>query len=247
MIPIKSALELEAMRKAGALLARIADKIRTTIAIGKSTEEIDAFAEALILKEGALPAFKGYHGFPASVCTSINEEVVHGIPSQRQLKDGDILKLDIGINVNGFYSDCAFTVLLGNVSGRQRRLVDATKKALDIGLAQAWPNNHLYDISSAIQKVVEAQGFSVVRDFVGHGIGRLMHEAPEVPNFGQPHTGPILKEGMVLAIEPMVNMGTWEVVIADNKWTARAKDNLASAHFEHTVAVTANGPEILTR
>lgn len=247
MIPIKSALELEAMRKAGNLLARIADKIRATIAIGKSTAEIDAIAEVLIMEEGALPAFKGYHGFPASVCTSINEEVVHGIPSGRQLKDGDILKLDIGINVNGFFSDCAFTVVLGATRGKYRRLIDATKKALEIGLAQAWPNNRLYDISSAIQKFVEAQGFSVVRDFVGHGIGRSMHEAPEIPNFGQPHTGPILKEGMVLAIEPMVNAGTWEVVIADNNWTARTKDNQASAHFEHTVAVTSKGPEILTK
>lgn len=248
MIFIKSAQELEAMRSSGALLARIADRIRGKIAAGISTEEIDRIAEGLILKAGAIPAFKGYGGFPANICTSINEEVVHGIPSKdRCLKNGDLLKLDIGINLNGYFADCAFTVALGKVSASALRLLEATKKALEIGIAQARPNNRLTDISWAIQGYIEAQGFSVVRDFVGHGIGRNMHEAPEIPNFGQPHNGPLLKEGMVLAIEPMVNRGTWEVRILENGWTAVTKDNLESAHFEHTVAITAEGPEILTK
>lgn len=247
MIPVKSAYEIEAMRRAGALLARIADRIRAKIAPGITTNEIDSFAEGLIIKEGALPAFKGYRGFPASTCISLNEEVVHGIPSARRLKEGDLLKLDIGISLEGYFSDYAFTVALGNVSGRIRRLIEATKKALDLGVAQARSNNYLLDISWAIQSYIESQGFSVVRDFVGHGIGRSMHEAPEIPNFGRPHSGPILKEGMVLAIEPMVNMGGWEVSISENGWTALTKDKQPSAHFEHTVAITKDGPEILTR
>lgn len=247
MIFIKSASEIEAMRKAGRVLARIVDKLRSKIAIGISTEEIDCLAEELILEENALSAFKGYRGFPKSICASINEEVVHGIPSGRRLRDGDLFKLDIGINLNGYFSDCAITVAVGSVNGRTRRLVEATRKALGLGIAQARVDNHLMDISRAIQSHAESQGFSVVRDFVGHGIGRDMHEAPEIPNFGQPHTGALLKEGMILAIEPMVNMGGWEVRLSDNGWTAVTKDNLPSAHFEHTVAVTAGGPLILTK
>ncbi len=248
MIFIKSASELEAMRASGALLARIADKIRPKIAVGISTGEIDKFAEELIFEAGALPAFKGYGGFPANICASLNDEVVHGIPSkERRLKSGDLLKLDIGINLNGYFSDCAFTAVIGSVDKGIRRLMDATKKALELGIAAARPDNHLSDISWAIQNYVQQQGFSVVRDFVGHGIGRQMHEVPEVPNFGPPHQGPLLKSGMVLAIEPMVNMGTAEVIIAENGWTALTKDHLASAHYEHTVAITDSGPEILTR
>lgn len=248
MIFIKSAAELEAMRLSGALLARIADKIRARLAVGISTEEIDKIAEGLILQAGAVPAFKGYGGFPANICASINEEVVHGIPSKdRRLKDGDLLKIDIGISLNGYFSDCAFTIALGRVAAGPRRLLEVTKKALEAGIAAAVPDSHLSDISWAIQSYVEAQGFSVVRDFVGHGIGRSMHEAPEVPNFGEPRQGPLLKEGMVLAIEPMVNRGTWEVRILENGWTAVTRDNLESAHFEHTVAITPKGPEILTK
>lgn len=248
MIFIKSAAELEAMRSSGALLARIADKIRGKIVIGISTEEIDKIAEGLILQAGAVPAFKGYGGFPANICASINEEVVHGIPSKdRRLKDGDLLKIDIGISLNGYFSDCAFTIALGRVDASRRKLLEATKKALETGIAAAVVNSRLTDISWAIQSYVEAQGFSVVRDFVGHGIGRSMHEAPEVPNFGNPGQGPLLKEGMVLAIEPMVNRGTWEVRILENGWTAVTKDKLESAHFEHTVAITSSGPEILTK
>lgn len=247
MIPIKSASDLAAMRRAGSLLVRITDKLRGFIKAGISTLEIDRIAEELILKEGARPAFKGYLGFPASVCACLNEEVVHGIPSQRQVKEGDILKLDIGINLNGYFSDYAFTLAIGNIEGRVKKLLEATKRALDLGVAQAFPHRHLSDISWAIQSYIEAQGFSVVRDFVGHGIGLKMHEPPEIPNFGRPGKGAILKEGMVLAIEPMVNMGGWEVKISDNGWTALTKDRLQSAHFEHTVAVTKDGPEILTK
>jgi len=247
MIPLKSASELAAMRQAGSLLVRITDKLRGFIKAGISTLEIDRIAEELIRKEGARPAFKGYLGFPASVCACLNEEVVHGIPSERQIKDGDILKLDIGINLNGYFSDYAFTLAMGNIEGRVKKLLEATKKALDLGVAQARPERHLSDISWAIQSYIEAQGFSVVRDFVGHGIGSKMHEPPEIPNFGRPHSGPVLKEGMCLAIEPMVNMGGWEGRIAENGWTAITKDQLQSAHFEHTVAVTKDGPEILTK
>ena len=247
MIPLKSASELAAMRQAGSLLVRITDKLRGFIKAGISTLEIDRIAEELIRKEGARPAFKGYLGFPASVCACLNEEVVHGIPSERQIKDGDILKLDIGINLNGYFSDYAFTLAMGNIEGRVKKLLEATKKALDLGVAQARPERHLSDISWAIQSYIEAQGFSVVRDFVGHGIGSKMHEPPEIPNFGRPHGGPVLKEGMCLAIEPMVKMGGWEVRIAENGWTAITKDQLQSAHFEHTVAVTKDGPEILTK
>lgn len=247
MIPIKSASDLAAMRQAGSLLVRITDKLRGFIKAGISTLEIDRIAEELILKEGARPAFKGYLGFPASVCACLNEEVVHGIPSERQVKEGDILKLDIGINLNGYFSDYAFTLAIGNIEGRVKKLLEATKRALDLGVAQAFPQRHLSDISWAIQSYIEAQGFSVVRDFVGHGIGLKMHEPPEIPNFGRPGKGAVLKEGMVLAIEPMVNMGGWEVKISDNGWTALTKDRLQSAHFEHTVAVTKDGPEILTK
>lgn len=247
MALVKSPLEVEGMRQAGEVLARIADKVRSKITAGISTEEIDRIAERLIFEYGAKPAFKGYRGFPAAVCASINEEVVHGIPSDRCLKEGDLFKLDIGISLNGYFSDYAFTVAIGNISGRRSRLLEATKKALELGIAQAKPLNRLYDISWAVQSYIESQGFSVVRDFVGHGIGLSMHEEPEVPNFGSAHTGPILNEGMVLAIEPMVNFGSWEIKIAENGWTAITKDNLESAHFEHTVLITKDGPEVLTK
>lgn len=247
MIPIKSLDEIEAMRSSGRLLSRIADRIRSKITLGLSTREIDSFAEDAILKEGAIPAFKGYMGFPASICASLNEEVVHGIPSERRLEDGDILKLDIGINLNGYFSDYAFTVAIGLISNKAKRLLAAAKRALELGIAQAKPDNHLFNISRAIQNYVEAQGFSVVRDFVGHGIGRKMHEPPEIPNFGRAESGPVLKAGMVLAIEPMVNMGGWQIEIKENGWTAITRDRLESAHFEHTVAVTDSGPEVLTK
>jgi methionyl aminopeptidase len=235
------------MRKAGRLLAEIVDKIRKNTKPGITTAQLNDFAEDLILKSGAQPAFKGYRGFPSASCISVNEEIVHGIPSKRILKDKDIVSVDLGIKLDGYFADVAFTLALGNVNGRLKKLVDVTKKALDIGISKASAGNRLSDISYSIQTFVESNGFSVVRDFVGHGIGKDLHEDPEIPNFGQPNSGPELKPGMVLAIEPMVNMGTYESEILPDGWTAITKDRLPSAHFEHTVAVTENGPQILTK
>lgn len=228
------------------MLARIVSELKSQTRAGICTRDIDRIAEELISKNGAIAAFKGYRGFPANVCVSVNEEIVHGIPDDRQITEGDIVSVDIGINLDGFFSDAAFTVSIGRVSALKEKLIAVTKKALDLGIAQARVNNHLGDISAAIQRLAEAQGFSVVRDFVGHGIGRNIHEDPEVPNFGKAHEGLRLKEGMVLAIEPMVNAGTWQVEIMENGWTAITKDGEPSAHFEHCVAILTDGPEILT-
>lgn len=246
MIPLKSERDLEMMRRSGKILTKIMQKLRGFIRIGISTYEIDRLAEELVRKENAMPAFKGYKGFPANICTSVNEEIVHGIPSERKLKEGDIISLDLGINYEGYFSDVAVTLAVGRINSRLKQLVDTTRKALSEGIKQARVGSHLSDISYAIQNYVEKQGFSVVRQFVGHGIGYNLHEEPEIPNFGLPHQGPILKSGMVFAIEPMVNMGTWESRIIDNGWTAVTRDGLASAHFEHTVAITDRGPRILT-
>jgi methionyl aminopeptidase len=246
MIPVKSDKDLEMLRTAGKILARIMQRLKEFVKESVSTQEIDRFAEMLISKEGAVSAFKGYKGFPANICLSVNEEVVHGIPSDRKLKKGDLLSMDVGINYSGYFSDVASTIPIGSVGAREKKLLDVTRKSLMEGIRQARINNHLSDISHAIQSFVERYGFSVVREFVGHGIGLSLHEEPQIPNFGLAHQGPVLKRGMVLAIEPMVNMGTWEVKICDNGWTAVTKDGLASAHFEHTIAVTEDGPEILT-
>ena len=246
MIPLKSEKDLKMLKDAGKILARIMQRLRDFIKVGVSTVEIDQLTEELIRKAGVIPAFKGYKGFPANICTSINEEIVHGIPSKRKLKEGDIISLDLGINYEGYFSDVAITIMVGEVNSRAKKLIEVTKNALFEGIKQAYAENYLSDISYAIQSYVEKYGFSVVRQFVGHGIGRSLHEEPEIPNFGPPHHGPIIKSGMVFAIEPMVNMGTWESKILDNGWTAVTKDGLLSAHFEHTIAVTKNGPEILT-
>lgn len=246
MILLKSNQELEMMRQAGKILARIMAKVEDFVRIGILTQDINDFAEELMHKEKVAPAFKGHRGFPASVCTSVNEEIVHGIPGKRKLNEGDIVSIDIGINYQGFFSDAAVTLPLGMVDAQHRRLIDVTMQGLAEGIKQAEVNNHLSDISSAIQNYVEGNGFSVVRHFVGHGIGKSLHEDPEVPNFGSPHCGAVLKNGMVLAIEPMVNMGTWESEILENGWTAVTKDGLSSAHFEHTVAITTSGSQILT-
>ncbi len=222
-------------------------KIESFIRPGITTAEIDRLAEDLILKESAQPAFKGYRGFPASLCISINEEIVHGIPQQeRRLQGGDIVSIDLGIKYEGYFSDAAITVGVGKINADKKKLIEVAKKALSEGIGQARVNNNLSDISYRIQSCVEKNGFAVVRQFVGHGIGYKLHEEPEIPNFGRPHQGPALKSGMVLAIEPMVNMGTWESEILDNGWTAVTKDRLPSAHFEHTVAITDKGPQILT-
>lgn len=246
MIPLKSKQDLEMMRKSGKILASIIKKIQDFIRPGILTLEIERLTEELVWGENVIPAFKGYKGFPASICTSVNEEIVHGIPGQRSLKEGDIISLDLGINCKGYFTDVAVTLPVGSVDTRIKKLIEVTKNALFEGIKQTRLNSHLSDISYTIQNYVEKYGFSVVRQFVGHGIGSALHEEPEIPNFGRPHQGPQLKSGMVLAIEPMVNMGTWESKILDNGWTAVTLDGLASAHFEHTVAVTENGPEILT-
>jgi methionyl aminopeptidase len=246
MIPVKSESDLESLRASGKILARIMQRLKEFVRVGVTTEEIDSLASELIGKEGALSAFKGYKGFPANVCLSVNEEVVHGIPSERKLVNGDLLSMDVGINYSGYFSDAATTIPIGSVGAREKKLIEVSRKSLMEGIRQAKVDNHLSDISHAIQTFVERNGFSVVREFVGHGIGRSLHEEPQIPNFGQAHQGPLLKKGMVLAIEPMVNLGSWEVRICDNGWTAVTKDGLSSAHFEHTVAITEDGPEILT-
>lgn len=247
MIPLKSEKDLEMMRQSGAILAEVMKKIESKIKPGVTTEELDYLACELILGRNALPAFKGYKGFPASLCASVNEEIVHGIPDERVLKEGDIISLDLGVNYQGFFADAAITVGVGKIDSKARKLIDVTKAALLEGLKFAKADNRISDISNAIQKYVEKNGFSVVRDFVGHGIGRNLHEDPEIPNFGLPNRGEIIRPGMAFAIEPMVNMGSWECEVLDNGWTAVTKDNLPSAHFEYTVAITEKGTEILTK
>ena len=246
MIPIKSEEDLKMLKKSGKILSKIMHRLKKFIRAGVSTIEIDRLAEKLIKDENVISAFKDYNGFPANICTSVNEEVVHGIPAQKILKDGDIISLDAGINYKGYISDVAITLPVGRIDPKSQKLIEVTRNALSEGIKQARVNNHLSDISYAIQTYVEKQGFSVVRQFVGHGIGYALHEDPQIPNFGLPHQGEVLKKGMVLAIEPMVNMGTWECKILDNGWTAVTKDGFPSAHFEHTVAITEAGPEILT-
>ncbi len=247
MIVLKSAREIEIMRQGGQILADLVEQLRGSVKSGMSTLEIDEAVEAFITRRGAQTAFKGYRGFPASVCVSINEEIVHGIPSaQRRLKEGDIVGLDLGCIVEGYYADCAFTMAIGEISPPVERLLDVTRQSLELAVAQCRPGRRLSDVSHAVQQHVEAHGLGVVRAFVGHGIGRALHEEPQVPNFGEPGRGPQLKPGMVLAIEPMVTMGGWDVRILDDGWTAVTADGSLAAHFEHTVAVTEQGPSVLT-
>lgn len=228
-------------------MAKIMQQIKEYISVGVSTLEIDRLAEDLIKEQDARAAFKGYRGFPATICTSINEQVVHGIPNLRKLKDGDIISLDLGLNYQNYFSDIAVTLPVGKISPEARKLIETTKNALQEGIKQARVDNHLSDISYAVQSYVEKNGFSVVRQFVGHGIGLDLHEEPELPNFGRRREGVLLKKGMVLAIEPMVNEGNWECEVLDDGWTAVTKDGSLSAHFEHTVAITDKGAEILTQ
>jgi len=246
VIPIKSEKDLQILKRSGRILAAVMRKVEKIVRPGITTLDIDCLSEELILKEKAIPAFKGYKGFPATACVSVNEEIVHGIPEPRVILEGDIVSIDLGVNYQGYFSDMALTLAVGKVDENKKRLIEVTKKALGIGIKQAVAGNYLGDISHSIQSFVEESGFSVVRQFVGHGIGVSLHEEPEIPNFGPAHLGPLLKSGMVLAIEPMVNIGSWECFIAKNGWTAITKDGLASAHFEHTVAITDKGPVILT-
>jgi methionyl aminopeptidase len=247
VIELKSAREIGLMRRGGHLLADVVARLRETVKPGLSTLEIDEDVEAFIRSRGALPAFKGYRGFPATVCISINEEVVHGIPSaHRRIKEGDIVGLDLGCIVEGYYADCAFTLAIGDVPPKVQQLLDVTRDSLDVAIAECRAGRRLSDVSHAVQAHVERHGFSVVRAFVGHGIGRALHEDPQIPNFGDPGRGPQLRPGMVLAIEPMVTMGSWEVKVLDDGWTAVTRDGSLAAHFEHTIAVTDDEPEVLT-
>jgi methionyl aminopeptidase len=246
MIVCKSASELDMMLAANQLVARVLEDLRPLIVPGVSTAEIDREAERLVRKAGAVPAFKGYRGYPATVCASVNDEVVHGIPSSRKLREGNILSLDMGVKLDGFYGDCAITVGIGQIGAEAQRLLDVTQQALELGIAAVKPGGRVSDIGHAVQAYVESQGFSVVREFVGHGIGSHLHEEPQVPNYGPAGRGPRLVEGMVLAIEPMVNMGRAGVKVLKDGWTAVTVDGSLSAHFEHTVAVMAHGPWVLT-
>ena len=246
VIIIRSPREVEQLKRSNAIVGAVFQELRKAVAPGITTKELDQIAEKLILASGAIPAFKGYRGFPSALCVSINEEVVHGIPSQRRLKEGDIVSLDLGTNLNGYFGDAAISIPVGEVDETARRLLDVTEKALSIGIEKAKSGNRLYDISHAIQVWVEGHGFSVVRDFVGHGIGKSLHEEPQVPNFGPPHQGPRLEAGMVLALEPMVNEGGYEVRILSDGWTVVTADGKRSAHFEHTIAIMDGDAQILS-
>ncbi len=235
------------MARAGRIVADILESLKGMIRMGVTTKELDDYADSRIKAQGGTPAFKGYRGYPASICASINEQVVHGIPSQRRLKDGDIISIDLGVYYEGFYGDGALTLPVGPIAKEDAELIRITEEALYRGIGMAAEGNRLFDISDAIQRHVEGHGFSVVRLFVGHGIGRELHEEPQVPNYGSPGQGPRLREGMTLAIEPMVNAGSPEVRILDDGWTAVTADNRKSAHFEHTVVITGSGPRILTK
>ena len=248
MIVLKSAREIGVMRRAGGILSELMDFLAGFVEPGMSTQEIDEAVEAFIRERRALPAFKGYRGFPATVCVSINEEIVHGIPSpHRRLKESDIVGLDLGCIVDGYYADCAFTAAIGEIPPLVQELLDVTRESLELAIVECRPGRRLSDVSHAVQRHVEAHGFSVVRAFVGHGIGRQLHEDPQVPNFGEPGRGPQIRPGMVLAIEPMVTMGSFEVRILEDGWTAVTQDGSLAAHFEHTIAVTEHGPDVLTR
>ena len=248
MIFIRSEKELKYLRTSGQILAKVLQRLRETTInnSGITTQELNKLAESLILKQNAKPAFKGYGGFPYSLCVSINEEVVHGMPGPRQIRPGDIVSLDLGAIWKGYYSDSAITVAVGKIDKEIQRLLKVTKESLYEGIKQAKKGKRVSDISFAVQCYVEKNGFSVVRDLAGHGVGRELHEDPSIPNFGKPHRGPRLEKGMVLAIEPMVNVGSFEVEILKNGWTVVTKDRQFSAHFEHTITVTDNNPEILT-
>jgi len=246
-IQLRSAAELEKMYRAGQVVYEVLNALRPQVKPGLTTMDLEHLAEDIIAKRPGKAAFKGYRGFPATACISINEEVVHGIPSpRRKIREGDIVGLDLGCIVEGYYADCAFTLPIGTVPAKVQKLLDVTRESLDLGIEECQPGRRLSDVSHAVQSHVEANGFAVVRAFVGHGIGRALHEEPQIPNFGDPGRGPVLKPGMVLAIEPMVTMGTWEVRILEDGWTAVTQDGSLAAHFEHTVAITDSGPEVLT-
>lgn len=247
MIILKSQEEIKRIAQSCDIVARTLNAVKAIVKPGITTAEIESFADAYIRAKNAVPAFKGYRGYPASICTSVNNEVIHGIPSDRVLKEGDILGVDLGVYKDGFYGDAAYTFPVGKIRPEVERLLKVTEESLYIGIENAREGNRVSDISYSIQRHVESKGFSVVRAFVGHGVGSELHEEPQVPNFGPPGRGPRLRPGMTLAIEPMVNEGGYEVLILDDGWTAVTTDGKLSAHFEHTVLVTLNEPRILTK
>lgn len=246
MVIFKSQNEIDRIRKASQIVARTLNLLASNVQPGITTRELDQIAESEIRKAGAIPAFKGYRGFPATLCVSINEEVVHGIPSDRKLKEGDIVGLDLGCIWDGFYGDAAKTVPVGEITEEAKRLLETTEKSLMIGIDQARVGNRIGDIGYAVQTIAESSGYTVVRDFVGHGIGRNLHEDPQVPNYGNRGQGPRIKAGMVIAIEPMVCQGRADVEVLADNWTAVTRDGSLAAHFEHSIAITDNGPEILS-
>jgi methionyl aminopeptidase len=247
MIIGKSQKEIDKMRASGQLVGRVLQELRAMVAPGITTLEVDRAAEKMIRDAGASPTFKGYNGFPFSICASVNEQVVHGFPSQYELKQGDIFSIDVGATLDGFVGDTATTVAVGEVSEECRRLMRITEECLELAIAECRAGNHLGDIGFAVQSHAEAEGYSIVRDYVGHGIGRQMHEDPQIPNYGKPGKGPKIKSGYVFALEPMVNMGSLHTKTLKDGWTVVTVDGQPSAHFEHTVAITEEGPEVLTR
>jgi methionyl aminopeptidase len=246
MITPKTPEQIEKMVASGEILVRCLKMIAAKARAGVTTADLDAAAEKFIRSQGATPAFKGYRGFPGSLCTSPNSMVVHGIPGEYRLEDGDLLSVDVGVTLNGFVADSAYTFAIGSISDETQRLLDVGQAALEAGIAEARAGNHVGDISAAVQRTVEEAGFSVVKSLVGHGIGRSMHEEPQIPNWGEPARGPLLARGMTLAIEPMINAGSADVFVADDRWSISTSDGSLSAHFEHTVAVTDGEPRILT-
>lgn len=247
MIEIKTSVEIDKMRKSGKVLKLALDAVRRSIKPGVTTQELDKICENVIISNGGIPGFKGYNGFPNATCISLNDEVIHGIPGERVVKEGDIVSIDSGVLLDGWWSDSAFTVIVGSqVKEEDKKLVDVTEKALYVGIENALAGNRIGDIGASIEKFVKSFGFSVVRDYTGHGIGRHLHEDPPVPNFGRKGLGPRIQEGLCIAIEPMVCAGSEDVFVDNNNWTVKTIDHSSSAHFEHTIAVTANGPVLLT-
>lgn len=252
MILIKSKKELDFIKESCRIVAETLQLVKSYAKPGVSTLELDKIAEDYIRSNNGIPAFKGYSqagsfDFPGSICSSIDDEVVHGIPSDRILKEGEILSVDVGVEKNGYFGDAALSIAIGNISDEKKKLMDVTEKSLYLGIEQAVPGNRIGAISETIQKYVENNGFSIVRDLCGHGVGKYLHEEPQIPNFGKRNSGVIIKNGMTIAIEPMVNLGTWKVIIAEDGWTILTADGLPSAHFEHTIAIIDNKPEILTK
>ena len=234
------------MRRAGSIVGATLALLRASVEPGLTTKALDSIAYKEIVRHGGKPTFKGYRGFPASICASVNEEIVHGIPGKRVLKEGDIIKMDVGATIDGFIGDAAISVAVGEVAIEAIELMDATRLSLEEGIKAAIPGNRIGDIGAAVQKYGESKGYGVVREFVGHGVGRFLHEDPQVPNYGRPGLGPLLRTGMCIAIEPMLNLGDWHTRILDDQWTVVTADGKISSHFEHTIAITDDGPEIMT-